>query len=222
MTVACLFSGGKDSTLALHKAYSEGIKTDLLITMEPENDYSYMFHKPNIEFTKMQADALGIKQIMSITKGEKELELSDLENVIKDNNIDTIITGAIASEYQKKRVDDICKKFNIKDYSPLWGIDPLSELKELSNSFNAIITKVSAEGMDSSLLGKRIDSEIIEKLMKINQKYKIHLAFEGGEAESFVLDAPLFKRKLVIDESEIKMDGSNGEFIIKKMHTEEK
>ena len=79
------------------------------------------------------------KNSRTITKGEKERELSDLENVIKDNNIDTIITGAIASEDQKKRVDDIGKKFNIKDYSPLWGIDPLSELKELSNSFNAII-----------------------------------------------------------------------------------
>lgn len=222
MVVACLFSGGKDSTLALHKAYYNGIKTDLLITMNPNNDYSYMFHKPNIEFTKLQAESLGIEQVISNTEGERDKELDDLENIIGSYKIDKLITGAIMSKYQKDRVDAICEKFNVTDYSPLWGIDPLSELNELSDNFKAIITKVSAEGMDKSLLGKVINKDIINRLIEINKKYQINMLFEGGEAESFVLDAPLFKKRIIIDKANIREDGSNGEYIIEKAHLEDK
>ncbi len=63
MSNACLFSGGKDSTLALHKIVEKGIKIDLLITFLSENKFSYMFHYPNARQTELQAKALGIKQI---------------------------------------------------------------------------------------------------------------------------------------------------------------
>ncbi|MCL5433615.1 MAG: diphthine--ammonia ligase [Candidatus Marsarchaeota archaeon] len=211
--IACLFSGGKDSTLALHKA-SALMKVNLLISMIPDNDYSYMFHKPNIMLTKLQAQSLGINHIMIRTEGNKELELDDLENAIIENNVDTIITGAVASNYQKKRIDIISEKHNIKHYAPLWGIDPIIELNELSNNYNVIITQISAEGFDESMLGKRIDKEMIKKLILLNKKYKINMLFEGGEAESFVLNAPMFKKKIEIIRAHKEIEGSVGKYII--------
>ena len=53
--IATLFSGGKDSMLAMHRMHAKGRMTELLITMVSDNDFSYMFHKPNIDFTSLQA-----------------------------------------------------------------------------------------------------------------------------------------------------------------------
>ncbi|BCS91119.1 MAG: TIGR00289 family protein [Candidatus Micrarchaeota archaeon] len=204
---AALISGGKDSMLALHKAIDSGIKIDLLITIISKNEFSYMFHRPNAELTSLQAEALGIRHIFGYTSGEKELELDDLERILVDNNVDLLVTGAIESRYQKDRIDSICKRHNIDSYAPLWHIDPLEELNELSDRFNVIITQVSAMGLDESFLGKRIDKLMINRLLEVHKKYKINLLFEGGEAESFVLDAPLFKKRIKIEKAHIEKRG---------------
>ncbi len=220
--IAALFSGGKDSTLAIHKAAESGHKTELLITMDSENPDSYMFHKPNIRFTALQAQAMGIRHKIHITKGEKELELADLESALKDNGVTELITGAIASRYQKDRIDAICKRLGISGIAPLWGMDPLAEIQEVSMKFIAIITKVSAEGLDKSFLGKEINGALIEKLERANKSYGINMAFEGGEAESFVLDAPMFSRRINIKSADISWNGITGEYIIKDAELVEK
>jgi ABC transporter with metal-binding/Fe-S-binding domain ATP-binding protein len=216
MTNACLFSGGKDSMLALHKVIGLGIKIDLLITMKSVNKESYMFHYPNIDFSRLQAEALSIRQVFGATEGEKEEELKDLERVLLENDVKLMVTGATYSKYQADRINTIAKKLEIEHMAPLWHIEPLDELNELAEKYNAIITSVSAEGLDTTLLGKRIDIEIIEKLIEANKKHGINLLFEGGEAETFVLDAPLFKKKIKIEKAHVEKKGENGVYLIDK------
>lgn len=212
--IATLFSGGKDSTLALHKAYALGIKTDLLITFKPENPYSYMFHKINIDLTALQAEALGMKHEMFATNGEKELELVDLKNALLKNEVKVLITGALASDYQRSRIESMCKDLGIEHIAPLWHMNPEEELREISEDYNAIVTQVSAEGLDDSFLGRRIDDAMIQRLKEINRRYRINVAFEGGEAESFVLDGPLFSKRIEIVRSHTAWDGRTGQYVI--------
>ncbi len=216
MSNACLFSGGKDSTLALHKAVSSGMTVDLLITMLPESRDSYMFHYPNLKFTKLQAEALGIRQVFAMTKGIKEEELKDLEEVLAENKVKGLVTGATYSTYQLNRIKVISERLGIDNFSPLWHIEPMSELKELAETFDAIITSVSAEGFDKSYLGAKIDENMIAKLLRLNQKYNINMLFEGGEAESFVLDAPLFKKRIKINKSSVEWQGTRGLYQIEE------
>ena len=216
MSNACLFSGGKDSTLALHKAVNSGMAIDLLITMLPESKDSYMFHYPNLKFTKLQAEALGIRQVFARTKGIKEEELEDLEVVLAENKVKSLVTGATYSTYQLNRIRIISDKLGINSFSPLWHIEPMSELEELAKTFNAIITSVSAEGFDKSYLGAKIDENMIAKLVLLNQKYNINMLFEGGEAESFVLNAPLFKKKIKINKSSVEWKGMSGIYQIEE------
>ncbi|HIH50444.1 MAG: diphthine--ammonia ligase [Candidatus Micrarchaeaceae archaeon] len=216
---AALFSGGKDSTLAIHKVHAEN-PVELLITMVSDNDFSYMFHKPNIDYSKMQADALGIRQVIYKTKGEKEKELKDIEDSLVENRVTELVTGAVASTYQKERIEKICERLSIKPISPIWHIDPIVELSELAKDYEVIVTQVAAEGFDRSFLGARIDNTMIEKLKKINEKYRINMLFEGGEAESFVLDAPLFKKRIIVTKSHVTWSGSVGRFIIDEADSE--
>lgn len=214
MTNACLFSGGKDSTLSLHKAVESGIKIDLLITMLPQNKESYMFHYPNLEYTKLQAEAMEIRQVFFKTEGKKEDELKDLENAFKENNVKLLVTGATYSRYQADRIRKITDRLGIENLAPLWHIEPLEELNELAEKFEVIIASVSAEGFDEWYLGRKIDQEMINKLILLNQKYNINLVFEGGEAESFVLNGPLFKKKIKINKARKEWNGTRGTYII--------
>ena len=214
MSNACLFSGGKDSTLALHKVIESGIKIDLLITFLSKNKFSYMFHYPNARQTALQAKAMGIKQIFIDTEGKKEEELMDLEGALVENDVALLVTGATFSRYQADRIKAITDKHGIENIAPLWHIDPISELTELSENFNVIMTAVAAEGLDETFLGRRIDESLIKKLIELNKKNGINLVFEGGEAESFVLDAPLFNKKIVIKNSKKEWNGERGVFEI--------
>ena len=214
MVNAVLYSGGKDSTLALHKMAEKGVEIDLLITMLSENAHSYMFHYPNLSYTKLQAEALGIKQVFASTKGEKEKELDDLRESLVENKVDMLVTGATYSEYQANRINGICKKLGIEHAAPLWHIDPLEELNEIARNFEAIITSVSAEGLDRTFLGKKIDNDIIIRLQDANRRYGIHMLFEGGEAESFVLNAPLFKKSIQIVKARTEWNGVSGAYFI--------
>ena len=70
MNLGVLYSGGKDSTLALMKA-KQFHKIVCLITLVSENKESYMFHTPNIHLVKQQAEAINLPLLLTATKGEK-------------------------------------------------------------------------------------------------------------------------------------------------------
>ncbi len=216
MTNAVLYSGGKDSTFALHKVVESGIKVDLLISILSRNTHSYMFHYPNVKYTEMQAEALGIRQVFAETEGRKEEELADLEKVLVENDIELLVTGATYSRYQGDRINEMARRLNIEHVAPLWHIEPMEELGELAKNFNAIITSVSAEGLDDSFLGKRIDADIIGRLAQANREHGINMLFEGGEAESFVLDAPLFGKRIEVKKARKEWNGSSGAYFIEE------
>ncbi len=161
MRLGVLFSGGKDSTLALHYA-SENEEVVCLITLVSQNKESYMFHTPNIDITALQAEALGLPQITKNTQGEKEKELSDLEDAIaqaaKDYLIEGVVTGAIESVYQAERVQRICYKLGLWCFNPLWKHDQKALLEELiEKQFTVIISGIFAYPLDEKWLGKQID-----------------------------------------------------------------
>jgi ABC transporter with metal-binding/Fe-S-binding domain ATP-binding protein len=214
MKLASLFSGGKDSVFSAYIAQKQGHEIVCLITILSENKESYMFHTPSIEKTKNQAKAMNIPLMISKTKGVKEEELKDLEEAIKvaikKYKIEGVVTGAIKSVYQASRIQKICDKLNIVCINPLWQIDELKYINDLIKyKFNVIITGVFAYPLNQSWLGKSINSQFIQEITKLNEKYKIHIAGEGGEYESFVLNCPLFKKPLKIKSYKDFKEGEN-------------
>lgn len=203
MKCGILFSGGKDSVFATYLAKKYGNEIACLITIISENPESYMFHTPSISKVKKQAEVMNVPLIIQRTKGEKEGELKDLEYAIKkakeEFGIESVVTGALESVYQTSRVKKICDKLELDCFNPLWQKDPEEYLEELlKNEFEIIITGVAAEGMGEGWLGQKIDKKMLDKLKEMRRKFKIHLSFEGGEAETFVLNCPLFTRALEI------------------------
>ncbi len=211
---AVLFSGGKDSTYAAWLAKKKGYEPICLVSVFSKNPHSFMFHTPNIKLVKSQAKIMNLPLITQKTKGKKEEELRDLEKAIKRAKrrfkIETIVSGALASNYQKSRIENICKNLNLRLISPLWQKDELEYLRELiKNKFKVIITGVFAYPLNEKWLGREIDNKFIEDIKELNKKYKIHPAGEGGEFETFVLDCPLFKHELKVKSFKDFREGEN-------------
>jgi uncharacterized protein (TIGR00290 family) len=88
-------------------------------------------------------------------------------------------------------------------------------LKELLvTGFEVIITAVAAEGLDQSWLGRRLDEKAIADLEKLSDKHGVHMGGEGGEYESFVLDGPIFRKRIRILSAHKEWDGARGSFVI--------
>ena len=220
MRLGVLFSGGKDSTLALHYA-TEKEEVACLITLISENKESYMFHTPNIDVTVFQAQALRLPQITKVTQGEKEKELSDLEDAITQAaekfQIEGVVTGAIESVYQAERIQRICCKLGLWCFNPLWKHNQKALLLELlEKKFNVIISGIFAYPLDEKWLGKQIDTKMIDRLVELQQKYGISPSGEGGEIETTVLDAPLFQKKIEILDFTVEAKGNCGVLKIKQ------
>ena len=220
MRLGVLFSGGKDSTLALHKA-AEKEEVVCLITLVSENKESFMFHTPNIDITALQAEAMGLPLIKKMTEGKPEEELKDLEEAITQAvncfKIEGVVTGAVESAYQSKRIQSICDRLNVLCVNPLWKKNQKALLEELvEKGFKVIISGVFAYPLDESWLGKEIDNELIERLALLGKEFGLSVSGEGGEIETTVLDAPLFKKKIEILDSAVEAKGNSGVFIIKR------
>ena len=226
MKVAVLFSGGKDSTMAVFNALESGDDVKYLFAMKSANDESYMFHVPNIHLTDLLAEAMDIP-IMSIqTDGVKEEELKDLKKgfeQLKDLGIEAIYTGALYSVYQKSRIEKLGEEVGLKIISPFWHVDELEYMRFIvSLGFEVIISGVAAYGLDEKWLGRKIDDECIDDLIRLNEKVGLNLAFEGGEAETLVLDGPIFKKKVKILKDRKQWQVDSGLYIIEKAELEEK
>ena len=196
MKLGVLFSGGKDSTYAAYLARTEGYKVACLISIQSKDPHSFMFHTPSISQVEKQAEVMGVPIVIKSTKGEKEIELSDLkqaiEEAIKTHNIEGIVTGAVQSVYQATRIQKICNELNIECFNPLWQKDQLELLGDLIDArFKVIITGIAAHPLDETWLGKEIDQGFIKRIAKLGKDFNINPAGEGGEFESLVLDCPL-------------------------------
>ncbi len=227
MKLAALISGGKDSLYSMHKARQEGHEIKYNIAFFSENPESYMFHIPNVHLVEEQAKLMGVECIKVPTKGEKEKELDDIRKALQSlkGKIDGIVTGATASNYQKSRVDNICKELSLESLAPIWQAPPAQTLRNMiAEGFKIMIVGIAAPPLDDKWLGRMVDEQCVKELEKLYEKHGIHILFEGGEAESLVLDCPMFSKRIEIEDSEKKWDAKSrsGWLEIKKVGTADK
>ncbi len=218
MKLAALVSGGKDSSFAIYKALHEGHVVTDLVTIIPANEDSYMFHSANIHLTSLISEACGIPLTSQVSTGEKEKELDDLKKALEPLKVEGVAVGAIESEYQASRVRNICDELGLVMYAPLWHKDPESLLFEMIGCMDIIMVKVAAGGMDESWLGRHFDKKMIADLKELNRKYRVHLAGEGGEYETLVLNAPYYGKKIKLIETRKMWMGDHG--VLKVMDAE--
>ena len=220
MKLASLFSGGKDSTYAIHVAQNQGHHVVCLLSVFTKSDESHLLHHPNMEWTKLQSQSMKIPQLTAISYSDKtDDELTVLEQLLQtakeEFHIEGLVHGGIKSQFQKEKFENLCSKLDLVAVAPLWNAEPEQYMNNLLDSdFEFIITTVSSDGLDDSWLGKQITKDAINILKKLSDKFGFNLNFEGGEAETFVTNCPLFSNSIKIKKSKKTWDGYRGRFEI--------
>jgi len=215
-------SGGKDSVYAAYIAMNYGWEITHLISIIPEK-LSWMYHRENIELMPSIAEAMRIPLLIKKSRAEKEEELEDLKEVIEEAKVEAVVSGAIASEYQRTRIEKICHEIGVKSFTPLWHKRQEELLREMLHAgFKIMITAVAAEGMDEEWLGRVIDEKCLDDLLCLQKKYGMNVAGEGGEYETLVLDCPLYGKRIEVTKARKTWDGSRGSYEIEEYELVEK
>lgn len=224
MNLGCFFSGGKDSVYSLwHTMAIKDNRVSCLLCIHPNDDESLLFHYPNSRLVRDISNNIGIPLIEVRTKmSDLHHETKTLESLVKKAvekySIDGIITGAISSNFQMRIFKKACDKFNLSLIAPIWGINSEEYFKKLLDlDFKILITRVAAYGLDEKWIGTIIDKNNIIELEEKSKKFQFNLTFEGGEAETLVLDCPLYKQKIKIKSAIKHWDGIRGIFEIVDM-----
>jgi predicted ATP pyrophosphatase (TIGR00289 family) len=191
--------------------------------MIPLREDSWMFHYPNIRLVDLFAEAVEIPLVKAETLGVKEEEVEDLKRLVQKLDVEGLVSGAIASNYQKIRVEKICRQLGLRCIAPLWHADPLDILGEILDlRFEVIITGVYAYGFSRDWLGRKIDASTVETLKELNKLYGVSLVGEGGEYETLVLDAPIFRKRIAIIKAEKVWRAQSGFFLVTEARLETK
>ena len=209
-----LFSGGKDSSWAVYRALEADLNVERLLTVHPSAD-SYMYHVPETQLAELAAESLGIEHVsvdpgdLGATdaddageQGDRELEPLEaaLRELSEEVDIEGVTAGAIESEFQTHRIEDMCDRLGIELFAPLWQRDPEQLAAEmLAAGFEITILQVAAYGLDESWLGRTLDAEAVDELRELNDEYGVHLLGEGGEFETFVTNGPHMSQRVELE-----------------------
>lgn len=199
MKIAALVSGGKDGVLALHCAQSSGWEVTHVVTVRSRAEDSYMFHVPNTDLAPLLAAAVGAQLVSVETQGEKERELDDLQAALEGLPIDGFVSGALASEYQRTRLEGIGHRLGLRSFTPLWHKTPAQVLETVTHpTWDVRFAAVAAEGLGERWLGRRLDKEAARELAALHERHGLHVGGEGGEYETLVLDAPCYHQRIEV------------------------
>eukprot|EP00002_Diphylleia_rotans_P022043 TRINITY_DN4311_c0_g1_i1.p1 TRINITY_DN4311_c0_g1~~TRINITY_DN4311_c0_g1_i1.p1 ORF type:complete len:229 (-),score=52.80 TRINITY_DN4311_c0_g1_i1:30-716(-) len=221
MKFVALVSGGKDSCFAAWKAINAGHELIALANLHPSQESqkdeldSFMFQTVGHQVLERYGECFGVPMIRRPILGKSktttmdyqvtnEDEVEDLYLLLQDvkirfPDVQAVSSGALFSDYQRIRVENVCSRLGLVSLAYLWRIDQKQLLQEMvNNDMHAILIKVAAIGLQPEKhVGKSIQ-QLYSLLLALEKKYGINVCGEGGEYESLVLDCPLFKKKIVM------------------------
>ena len=211
MRVAALYSGGKDSTYAVYVAQQRGWDVTGLVSILPEDPASMLYHVPDLHVVPLLAESMGIPLLQERAGAGEGAELDALHRGLSKAEVDGVVVGAIASDYQHSRVNAVAHDLGLRVFAPLWRLDQERLLRDyLDAGIEAVFTSVSAEGLGREWLGRKLDPEAVEELLDLHRRVGLSPCGEGGEFETLVTFAPMFSQRLEILRAETRWDGSAG------------
>jgi len=216
MKVAALWSGGKDSALACHKAMANGLDVSYIMT--------FIWDKPSsshpLLMTLLQSKALRIPSYWEKIKPPYfDAYRQAIGELKEDYGIEGIVTGDISyvDSFHGNWIDDVCKDTGVKVIKPLWEQDRLTLVEELvDKGFRVIFTSVKKPWFNEEWIGREIDTETIEELKTLNRKTGMDICGENGEYHTMTIDAPFYKNAITV--SKFETEETDNAFVMKPLN----
>ena len=198
------WSGGKDCCLACYRAIKSGFEVGYLANMAYEGAKRSRTHGLSSDVLKMQAQAMGIPIVIQPTTDEKyEEEYKNMALSLKEKGISGGVFGDMDVIEHRQWVERVCKDVGLKAYLPLWQEKQQKLMKEfIAAGFKAIVVATNADKMGEEWLGRLIDMDFFNEMVKLEKEVGLTVCGEAGEYHSLVIDGPLFKKRLQIEKGD--------------------
>ncbi|WP_087017411.1 diphthine--ammonia ligase [Thaumasiovibrio subtropicus] len=196
---AVLWTGGKDSALALHEARQQGYEICCLVTFAPK-DPQFLAH--SLPMMDMQAEALGLPHHILTIEAPFDQSYECHLKGLKDNlGIECVVTGDIAPVHGAPNwIRERCRPVDMAVHTPLWGRDRQTLLNDFIHcGLRIVITCVHTGWLDASWVGRTIDDAAIDDLCTVSEKNGLDLCGEQGEYHTMVVDGPDFGGAITVE-----------------------
>lgn len=199
------WSGGKDSTLALHAILKDNsYRIAALLTTVTEDYDRISMHGVRRILLERQAASLGFPlEKVLIPKHASNVEYeANMERVLtkyKEQGVSSVVFGDIFLQDIRTYREEKLAPLGMKGIFPLWKRDT----RELAHSlitlgFHAITTCVDIQMLGQQFVGRVLDERFLAELPPT-----VDACGENGEYHSFVYDGPLFTKKIAYTPGEI-------------------
>eukprot|EP01031_Cornospumella_fuschlensis_P034126 gene34126-41301_t len=233
MDFVALLSGGKDSCYNIYLSIQHGHRLVCVANLHPPEEgeqelNSFMYQSAGYTLIPAIADCLGVPLLRKpIQRGTKDqtLEYTDSDNTedeVEDlyellaevkrqyPHVRAVSVGAIVSSYQRHRVEAVCQRLGLVAMAYLWQRDRMELIHEIvDKGFECFLVKVAGAGLEPRKHLNRRISDLLPTLFKYHAMYGLDVCGEGGEYESLVLDGPIFRKRIVVNDSKVVLDGED-------------
>jgi uncharacterized protein (TIGR00290 family) len=198
MSAAVLWTGGKDSALALHRSRALGVSE--LVTFVPPDAH---FHAHDLNLMASQARAVGLPHRRLIVEQPYDLGYERALESLRERGIERVVTGDIAEVGgQPNFISARAERVGLKVELPLWGVDRQAHLEQIVElGFDVVLTFVNEPWLDASWVGRHLDARALDELSLLHRKSGLDVAGENGEYHSMVLDGPGWASRLLVEGS---------------------
>lgn len=199
MKLAALVSGGKDGLYAAYLARLGGHRIACTVTVAPRSDRSHMLHEPGTRVAALQSESMGIAHLRAESGSGTAAESSKISQLLRraaeEHGAQAAVHGGIASRFQRDAFERAAEAAGMGAIAPLRGADQKDHMRNLlRDRFKFAIVSVGSEGLGPEWLGRTVTEDDAVVLAGLAERHSFNPAFEGGEAETLVLDCPLFSR----------------------------
>ena len=192
------WSGGKDSSLALHEIQkSPKVEIVALITTVTADYDRVSMHGLRTSLLEEQAHNLNIpleKVLISknVTNDEYESAFNDVLLSYKKKGINQVVFGDLYLEDIKKYRENLLHKVDMDCVFPIWKRDTT----KLAHNFIDLGFKAITVCVDSGVLGKEFVGREFDDQFLSELPAGIDPCGENGEFHTFVYDGPIFNKSI--------------------------
>lgn len=218
------WSGGKDGCFACYRAMKSGLDVRFLMNMMDENDEWSWFHRFPREVLKQQSAAMEIPLIHNpSTLDTYEDDFTRAIEIMKKDGVEGGVFGDIETDHHRKWVEDICVRSGITAYLPLWHLSQDDIMNDfIGLGFIAVITACNKDYFGEEWLGRKLNKDFLADIVEMQKTTDVTTCGEMGEFHTLVIDGPIFKKCIEIQETVNRFNNGYWFLEIRKSELREK
>ncbi len=207
MSYLASWSGGKDGCFACYEAMRQGYQISHIVNFIAQEHNRVRFHGTDTKLIQLQSQAIGIPLLQKETTWNRyEQEFKEAVRSLVPNSIKGMVFGDIYLQEHLDWVERVCGDIGIEAVEPLWGRNTKEIVADFIDSgFEAVIVSAKSKLIGQEWMGRYVGMDFINYLSERG----IDPCGENGEYHTLVVNGPIFKSRIEIEQSKVVQRNSH-------------